>query len=417
MKHYLDVLATPGAWRFLAPALLARLPYAMLQLGVLLLVEWSTGSYGAAGIAAAAAAVAQALVGPQTGKLADRFGQARVLLPQLIVHAVALGSLLLLAASRAAVPYLVLVAALAGATVPQVAAMVRARWSHTLSGSSKLGTAFAVESITDELTFTIAPMLLVALSTGFSPVVALLGALGLIVVGTAVFALVKQGAPEPMPVKVRASKGVLRARGVALLAAAFLATGAVFGSMQVGITAIAGAQAGTVYGTFSAASMAGGLLYGVIRWRVPLNVRLGAGLAILAAATTALSFADSTATLYGAAALAGVIIAPVVITGYTIIDSLVPAEVRTEAFTWLNGAIGLGIATGAAVAGQLVDRFGPDLAFVVPPLMTGLAAVLVFARMRSLTAAGIQDAAGTEDAEDLGEAGVRTREQTGSPRG
>ncbi|MEV4898380.1 MFS transporter, partial [Nonomuraea sp. NPDC055795] len=67
MKSYLNVLATPGAWRFLVPALMARLPYAMLQMGVLLLVQWSTGSYGAAGIAAAAAAVSQALVGPQTG--------------------------------------------------------------------------------------------------------------------------------------------------------------------------------------------------------------------------------------------------------------------------------------------------------------------------------------------------------------
>jgi MFS family permease len=389
MRSYLAVLAMPGAWRFLTPALVARLPYAMLQMGVLLLVQWSTGSYGAAGVAAAASAVAQAMIGPQTGRLADRYGQARVLLPQVALHGLALGALLALAAGQAPVPYLVLTSALAGATVPQVGAMVRARWAHRLGGSGKLDTAFAVESITDELTFTLAPVALVWLSTAFSPVVALTAALTLIVAGTVVFAAVRTDAPEPVPVRVRASGGVLRRRGVVPLAVAFLAMGSVFGSLHVGITSLTAAfgspaLAGPVYGTFSAASVVGGLLYGAVRWRLPAPTRLAAGLVLLAAATSALTAAGSIGLLYGAAALAGLVIAPVVITGYTIIDGLVEAEVRTESFTWLNGAIGLGIATGSAVAGQLVDHLGPALAFVVPPLTTGLAALLVLTRLRSL---------------------------------
>lgn len=389
MKSYLDVLATPGAWRFLVPALVARLPYAMMQLGVLLLVQWSTGSYAAAGMAAAAAAVSQALVGPQTGRLADRLGQTRVLLPQVALHGLALGTLLALAAAHAPVPLLAITAALTGASVPQVGAMVRARWAHRLGGTARLNTAFAVESITDELTFTLAPVLLVALSTGFSPVVALLAALTLIVAGTVVFATVRTAMPEPMPVRVRSAGGVLRLRGVAVLAGAFLAMGSVFGSLQVGITSLTAAlgtpaSAGPVYGTFSAASVLGGLLYGAARWRVAARSRLVAGLALLAVATSALTLAGSIPVLYGTAALAGLVIAPVVITGYTLIDRLVPADVRTEAFTWLNGAIGLGIATGASLAGQLVDHVGPSLAFVVPPITTGLAALLVLTRIRSL---------------------------------
>ena len=35
--------------------------------------------------------------------------------------------------------------------------------------------------------------------------------------------------------------------------------------------------------------------------------------------------------LYGAAAVAGLVIAPCLITGYTLLDALVPAEARTEA--------------------------------------------------------------------------------------
>ncbi|WP_433253549.1 MFS transporter [Streptosporangium sp. CA-135522] len=389
MKSYLAVLGSPGAWRFLAPAFLARLPYAMLQLGILLLVQWSTGSYGAAGIAAAAAAVAQALVGPQTGRLADRYGQPRVLIPQVVLHALALGGLLALAAARVPALPLVAAAALAGASVPQVGSMVRARWAHLLGRSGRLGTAFAVESITDELTFTLAPVLLVALSTGFSPVWALLMALVMVVAGTLAFALVRKGAPEPMPVRVRSQGGVLRLRGVAVLAVAFVALGTVFGSLQVGITSSTAAlgeaaAAGPVYAAFSGASFAGGILYGVVRWRIGAPARLVATLGLLSAATAALTLAGSIPLLYGGAAMAGFVIAPAVITGYTLVETLVPAEVRTEAFTWLNGSIGLGIATGAAVAGQLVDRFGATPAFLVPPVTTALAALLVLTFLRRL---------------------------------
>ncbi|MEU8250405.1 MFS transporter [Nonomuraea sp. NPDC048916] len=391
MKSYLNVLATPGAWRFLLPALVARLPFAMLQLGILLLVEWATGSYGAAGVAAAAAAVSQAIAGPQTGRLADRHGQARVLLPQVALHGLALGTLLALATAQAPTSLLVLTAALAGASMPQVGAMVRARWAYRLGGSARLNTAFAVESITDELTFTVAPVLLVLLSTGYSPVVALLVALVLVVVGTTVFAGVRTGMPEPAPVRARSAGGVLRLRGVVPLAVAFLAMGSVFGTLQVGIISLTAAlgtpaSAGAIYGTFSAASVLGGLLYGAVRWRVSATARLVVGLALLAAATSTFTVAGTIPLLYGTAALAGLVIAPVVITGYTIIDGLVPAEVRTESFTLLGGAIGLGIATGASAAGQLVDQFGPSLAFVVPPVTTVLAALLVLARRRGLRA-------------------------------
>ncbi|MGC5012406.1 MFS transporter [Streptosporangium sp. DT93] len=389
MTSYLAVLRSPGAWRFLVPAFVARLPNAMLQLGVLLLVHWSTGSYGAAGVASAAAAVASALIGPRTGRLADRYGQARVLLPQVAVHAAALGALLVLASAHAPAVWLVLASALTGAAVPQIGSMVRARWAYVLGGSGRLGTAFALESITDELTFTLAPVLLVAVSTGFSPVWALLVALVMVVAGTLAFAGVRRGAPEPIPVRVRSGRGVLRLRGVAVLAGAFVALGTVFGSLQVGITSSTAAlgqaaAAGPIYASFSGASFVGGILYGVVRWRVGAPVRLAVTLGLLSAATVALVFAGSLPLLYGGAALAGFVIAPAVITGYTLVEGLVPAEVRTEAFTWLSGAIGLGIAAGATVAGRLVDVSGPALAFLVPPVTTGLAALLVLALLRSL---------------------------------
>lgn len=391
MKSYLSVLRTPGAWRFLLPALVARLPYAMMQIGVLLLVRWATGSYGAAGIASAAASVSQAFVGPQTGRLADRYGQRRVLVPQVLFHATALGLLLALAQDHAGTPLLIVTSAVAGASMPQVGSMVRARWANLLASNDRLTTAFALEAIADELTFTAAPVLLVALATGLSPVWALLVALVLVLAGTLVFAGVKRGAPEPIPVRTGGRRtGVLRMRGVRPLALALLTVGTVFGSLQVGVTSFtadhgnAGA-AGPIYATFSAASMLGGLLYGGIRWRIGVSRRLLLLLMSLATAVLAPSLAGEIPLMYGAAALAGFVIAPTVITGYALVEPLVLPEVRTEAYTLLNGAVGLGIATGAAVAGQLVDAGGPAAAFLVPPVTLTLGVLIVLARLRALT--------------------------------
>lgn len=388
MKSYLVLLGTPGAWRFLLPALCARLPFAMLQIGILLLVQWATGSYGWGGAASAASAVAQALLGPWTGRLADRHGQARVLVPQALAHAVLLGALLVLAQHRAEPLLLVAVGCLAGATVPQVGSMVRARWASLLP-PRRVGTAFALESVTDELTFTLAPILLLAVATAHSPVWALALALVLVVAGTLSFAGVRHGAPAPVPAAARPAGAVLSRRGVPVLAGAFLAVGSVFGSLQVGITALTAelgspGSAGTIYGAFSAGSLVGGLVYGGLKAGARLPSRLALLLCLLSAAGAGPALAGSFGPMYGAAALAGLVIAPCIITGYTLLDALVPAGVKTEAYAWLNGAIALGIALGAALSGQLVDRLGAAPAFLVPPAAVALAALGVALRRASL---------------------------------
>ncbi|MDQ5840289.1 MAG: SAM-dependent methyltransferase, partial [Chloroflexota bacterium] len=79
IKSYrrLFALAGPG---YITIAFLGRLPLAMAQLGTLLLVAGSTGSYGAGGISAGALAVANAIGSPVSGAIADRRGQRRVVL-------------------------------------------------------------------------------------------------------------------------------------------------------------------------------------------------------------------------------------------------------------------------------------------------------------------------------------------------
>ncbi len=81
--------------------------------------------------------------------------------------------------------------------------------------------------------------------------------------------------------------------------------------------------------------------------------------------------------------LVGMCIAPSLITGYTLVESLVPAGARTEAFTWLTGAVALGQAAAVTVAGQLEDRLWDGAGFLVPMAGTVLAlATLLTLRSR-----------------------------------
>src|SRR6516162_11610166 len=86
---YLEILRLPGALAFSATGFLARMPMSMFSLGTVLLIAATTGRYGLAGLVAAVGSVGYALGAPQIARLIDRFGQARVLRPQVAVFGAA----------------------------------------------------------------------------------------------------------------------------------------------------------------------------------------------------------------------------------------------------------------------------------------------------------------------------------------
>ncbi|MFT2690666.1 hypothetical protein [Clavibacter zhangzhiyongii] len=110
---YLAVLALPGALRTFLPALLGRLSFAMVTLGLLLLVQSATGSFAAAGLASGAFGLANVLASPARARLVDARGQRPVLVALALGHAP--GLVALLAVVRADAPVGIVVA-VAGAS-------------------------------------------------------------------------------------------------------------------------------------------------------------------------------------------------------------------------------------------------------------------------------------------------------------
>ncbi|MCT9010939.1 MFS transporter [Streptomyces rhizosphaerihabitans] len=392
---YGQLLRTRGAWTFLLPGFAARQPFAMLTISIVLLVQHTTGSYGAAGAVAAVTGVSMALFAPFTGRLADRHGQRAVLLPGVLVHTVAGFSLTALALAGAPLWALFAAAVPTGASVPQVGPMVRARWGVKLQGSPLMSTAAAFESVTDELTFVFGPLLATALCTAVDPAAGLLTEASLTLIGGLLFAAQKSTQPSvALAGHARVEHGsALRIPGVRVLIMTFLGIGSVFGGMQVSLAAYSESIGepglnGVLYGVFAAGNMLSGIVCGAIAWKVAPQRRLVLGYAALALAASGLWAANSVIALAGLGLVVGMCIAPTLITGYTLVESLVPQGARTEAFTWLTGAVALGQAAAVTVAGQLEDRLWDGAGFLVPMAGTALAlATLVALRSRLATQA------------------------------
>jgi MFS family permease len=360
---FAEVLSRPGALRFSAAGLIGRMPMSMFGLGTLLLIASFTGRYGLAGLVAAAGSVGYAVCAPQAARLADRFGQARVLRPQAVFFAATTIALIGCAEGRAPTWALLLTGGLAGASMPTLGSMVRARWSTLLGDSPLLHSAFSLESVVDEVIFVIGPALVTVLATEVYPASGVAVAMTACFIGTLLFAA--QRGTEPPPGRAAAAGRRIRlpAPGLATLVPVHLFLGAQFAAVDLSTVDFAQQHghkplAGFILGTYALGSAAGGLWYGSRTWRAPLHRRFAITLCLVWAGVATFWAMPGLAVLALVIFFCGLAISPTLIAGYSLVGQQAAAGRRTEGLTWLSSAISVGIATGSAVAGHLVDVGG-----------------------------------------------------------
>jgi len=310
LKTYRSLLSIPHARAFVLAGLVARLSISMRALGAVLMVSQLTSSYGLAGAVAAAALLGEAVAAPRLGRLVDRFGQRRALLVCLAVHSA--GTLALVISAQIAAPSWVLLttAGLSGAAALQVGSLLRARWSALVGDSPTLEAAFALESTLDELVFVLGPALVTFLAIGVAPGAGLLGALVLTIVGSLALALQRRTEPIPAGARDRSEGSAISKPGLRVLVATFVATGTIFGTLDVAMVAFAGqvgspGAAGPLLALVAAGSLLAGLAYGTRSWRWPLDKRFVASIVVLWGGTVPLALAPSVALMAPAAAFAG----------------------------------------------------------------------------------------------------------------
>ncbi|MFF3322003.1 MFS transporter [Streptomyces sp. NPDC002889] len=372
---YRRLFAAPGALAFTAGNLIARLPMGMFSVSAVIMIAGSRGSYALAGAVTATGLAATALVAPWTARLVDRHGQARIAVPATVLAA--LGSLALLLCIRFDAPDWTLFAAYAAtATTPNSGGMSRARWAHLYEGDpAALHTANSFEQAADELCFMLGPVLAAFLCSALFPEAGTL--VGAILLLTGVLVLAAQRSTEP-PVAPRARVGSpLRAKGMPALLTVFLATGAVFGSMEVVTLAFGdGPAAGAVLALQAGGSCVAGLVYGRARRTAGLVTCLAAMTALMSLPLLAAVGTGSLVAVAGALLLAGMATAPTMVTGMTLVQRLTPQGQSNEGMTLAVTALLGGIAAGSASGGWLVEHAGPATGYAVPVCAAGLALVL-----------------------------------------
>lgn len=388
---YRSILAIPGARSFTLWGLLARAQMAMTELGILLMVQIEYGSYAIAGRVVAVVAISWALLAPFVGRLVDRYGQYRTLRWGFAIVIVGRVAMIVAAVAHAPEWALYACAPLFPAS-GSIATYTRARWAHAVRNDDALNTAFSLESSLDEVLFIAGPAITTILATRFASWSGL--AISTLALAVGGYALLAQRSTEPPAsppgVRVRRRRPRLGTHllvtvpAVLITTAIFGAQGALFASVDVSTVAFADelgrkASSGPVLAMFAAGSLIGGLLYGARAWRHSLSTRLAWGVTLTGVGVVTFVFAPNLTVLAALMFVTGLVVAPTMATGDGMVQALVPRNRLTEGMTWTRMGIDLGIASGAWLAGQLVERHDSGAGFLVSALAGGAAAVVALA--------------------------------------
>lgn len=379
---------------YILVAFLGRIPLAMSQLGVLVLVSSELDSYGTGGAAAGILAVANAIGSPLAGALADRIGQRPVVLVQSFVGAAGLAAVVLVTDPDASRGLIFAAAALTGFAIPQVGPLARVRWRPITKDEGDqrrlVDAAFSYEGAADEASFVLGPAMIGVLAIIAEPAGALLAAAVLLAVFGSWFAI----HPTSDLVAKRSTTGgsgsdALWSVAFAVLVLAQLCIGTIFGSVQTGTAVLATADghpgsAGLIHAVLGIGSVTAGLAITALPERILYATRMlvaSIGLLVLAAP---LLLVDSLAALVVVIALLGFAVAPFMISNFALAGILVPVHRVGTAMTLLAGATGIGYALGASAAGRLADDGGHSPAFAVTVCAAGAAVLLAVVANKTL---------------------------------
>jgi hypothetical protein len=266
--------------------------------------------------------------------------------------------------------------------MPSIPAMVRARWTNIFRDQPELNTAFAFESVADELVYIAGASVSVGLSVALFPEAGVLASTLFLAGGMTAFVLQRGTEPPVRPAETQAQRSAIRLPPVQIVTAALVFVGAIFATAEVSTVALTRElgqpdAASLVIGVYAAGSFVVGLIIGALNLKAPLHRQLLAALAVLLVTTLPLLLAGSVPALAGAIFLSGVAISPTFITAFGLIERRVPPEALTEGVTWVMTGIGIGMALGAFVSGWVVDAFGARSGFWVSAAAATLALSIV----------------------------------------
>lgn len=369
---YRTILTAPGARGPVVASVIARLPFAMLSMSLLLYVHRESGSFEVAGLVSAASLTGFGLGAIVQGRLIDRLGPTLPLSVTAIVFGALVTAELIAIETVGSARVIVPLAFLAGLFQPSVGPASRALWTRLATTERQRSAGYSYEAISLESFFILGPGLaglLTSLPWGGTGVVA--GAAST-VVGALWFACsraVRSWVPEPATGH-RSFFGPLVSPGIWTVIVAALAFGYVLGSAELAVPAMtdrfaAATIGGVLLSLWAVSSVAFGIVYSTRPWPRPMGSRMALLLAAFSALICVLAVAWSLAVLVVLMLLAGTLITPQAAGHSTALETAAPAGTEAEGFGWVMTSMTIGGAVGQAITGTAVESFGPATAFLV----------------------------------------------------
>lgn len=369
-------------------SVVARFPYAMETLAMVLFLHDRTGSFAPGGVLSAIAAGCAAVGLPVQGRLIDRLGQTRVLVGAGLLHALGVAGLVALGLSDAPWPGLIPCAIVAGFFTPALSPALRALWPRLLD-ERDLRVGLTLDAILLDIIFTVAPLIAAAAIAFGSPALALALSGAFACSGTLAFAAAEPSRTwRPGEQRTGGRLGPLRVPGLQTLLVAAFPIGCCFGALDVALPAFAvehdsPSLGGVIIAALSIGSVAGGLLYGalskgsILRAYLVLLPAFPLGVALLA-------LPGSVALMLVLAPFAGAVLAPLTAAENELIGTVTPSGMVTEAYSWIITAAVTGIAAGVGLGGVIVDAAGWRAAILSAVALGFTGAAISLARRATL---------------------------------
>lgn len=387
---------TPGATSFRRLAhdagalyfpisLLARLPMSMLGMASLTYIVASAEDFTTPGLVTAIGGVGAAIGTPISGALSDKLGQKPTLLGLCLMHVLALIGVLHFGSGSdgpvTLTPALMIVAFLAGATIPPAGPMTRVRWINRYGTDPNqlrtLEAAQSYESTMDELAFVLGPASVGILAATFGPAIPVFVAMALCIVIIPAFALHHTEAYSRLSgprSNVTETKTVTKkptssrnATLIAITVIGMLGVGTIFGSLATILTYFADytgnpGTGGLIYAVMGITSGLAAL--SVARWPITFThtARLLAAAVTLVPIVVVLWLPETPLSMSLAILLLGIPIGPILVTNFSLASGITPSHRMGFVMTLLSAAITLGTSAGNSIAGRLTDAGGHHLA-------------------------------------------------------
>ena len=380
VARYAAFFRLPDVTRLLAMAVLARMPLGTVTLALLLHVRELTGSFAAAGAAVGSYLAASAVTAPIIGRWIDRRGARGALIVTGVVSPAALLVLWIAGPLGLSTPTLWVVSAIAGAFSPPITVLTRTMWRYRFDDEAARKTAFALDAVLVEFSFTAGPALIALLLAIGSPAVAFSAAFVFTTLAVPTFLAspaLRYWRHDPHAER-RLLGPLTEPRLIAVFATTFLLTCS-FGLLEIGYPGFAAQVgnpplAGMLIAVSSIGSAIGGLIYGGLHIALASERQLRRVLAVFVLPIAVHTVITSAGWLSLAAFVAGLCVAPALTVVTMLVSSYAQARYATEAFTWSATCIVSGIGAGNALGGVLLERFNPAAVFASSAAVAALAA-------------------------------------------